>query len=496
MSKDVKIFSKAEFEAALPTAKATGQPLWIESDAVDGEFCYLIPVDRVAGITIRSSVKVGTGLSAGVGEDSIRAWLIELETGKPLGEKVARWTTRLEGWEGRLDGVIRTLWTWRLRGGDCPFCQHPLKVGKVKDQAKETYGRPYASCWNKNCKPAGKKAFFWLDVETDAARPPYFVTEVATPVETPPPAQKPNGLFSGLGNREEVPVDSGPVSEPMPLFVSPPAQPGIIHAMNYGDRTPNPPQRAAIEMPTEADVRIIAPAGSGKTTVIAYRIAYLVSQGINPANILAVTFSKTMADELYNRAVSVCPALIGTPAAQQICTIHALTKRLLAWHYGDNRDVAPDWEQKAAVETIAEALWPKAQLRPGYAEILQYINGAKSRGYPAGPDADYYIAAVGEYHGQKLAGARREFDAVMRKGGKKQNTKGFMTFADMVFEVENYLRTDPAFRYKWQNQFKYVIIDEGQDTSAQALRILLTLSFEPGVNRVYDHWQPGQTEVA
>lgn len=490
----IDVFDKATFEAALPVAKASGEPLWYEVDPEDGEYCYVIPIDGRAGIMVRSSVHVGTGRSADSGEDSIRAWLIEIETGRPLGKKVTRWTTRLVGWANRLvnnaDSVVRTLWIWRMRAGDCPYCYEPLRVAKVTDKNKETFDRPYASCWNKSC-PGQKKpgTFRWLD--EDGKTPPYFHN---------------NGIHTGLETRAV-----GRVEEPGPqtvsgdllplqrltgqdILVHPPAEP-VIKAINYGDRIPNPPQLAAIEMPLEASVRVISPAGSGKTTVIAYRYAWLIAQGIDPANILAVTFSKTMADELHARVVKVCPEVIGTAAAQQICTIHALCKRLLSWHYGDRRDVAPEWEQRAALQTISENVWPRQELRPGYAEISDWISSAKARGFAKGMDEDYFVDQLGDYHGKRLSRARAEFDQVMKAGGKKQNPRGLMTFPDMVFEVEHKMRTDPAFRAKWQAQFRFVIIDEGQDTSAQALRILLTLSFSPNDNRIYDHWKPGQAEI-
>lgn len=498
-------FTKAEFEAVLPVATATGQPLWYEDTPQDGEYCYVISIDNRAGIMVRSSVHVDTGHSAGTGEDSIRAWLIDLDSGLPLGKKVTRWTTRLPGWADRLvnnsDSVIRTLFLWRMRAGDCPYCFHPLKVSKVEDKNKQNYGRPYASCWNKQCSGQKKPGTFrWLDVVPDAGQPPYFH-------KTQNPPSSSNGAFNGLNARAVGRVDESD----SPLLVSaplPPIQPltgqdilvhptptKVVKAVNYGNRQPNPPQRAAIEMPLESSVRVISPAGSGKTTVIAFRYAYLIAQGIDPAHILAVTFSKTMADELFGRITSVCPEVIGTAAANQVCTIHALCKRLLSWHYGDKRGVAPDWEQEAALNAIAESEWPRQELRPGWAEILDWINRAKVRGFAAHSDKDYFVDELGDYHGIRLSRAREMFDKVMKSGGKKNTPTGFMTFPDMPFEVEYKLRTDPAFRYKWQGQFKYVIVDEGQDTSAQALRILLTLSFPPGDNRVYDHWKPGQVKV-
>lgn len=145
-------FTRDEFEKALPIHKTTGQPLWECRGFMDGELVYYMPIDPKAGLIIRSSID-HSGLAADTGEDSIRAWLAQPD-GTPLGSKVSRWTTRVVGWDERLKAVLRTLWSWRNKAGNCPQCDKPLLVFKVK-KAGANKGRIFAKCDQHN-------GFVWL----------------------------------------------------------------------------------------------------------------------------------------------------------------------------------------------------------------------------------------------------------------------------------------------------------------------------------------------
>ena len=133
----VEIFSKKEFEAALPAG------FWVYSGFIDGEHTYSIEITADIFITIRSSIG-SSGFSAKTGEDSIRAWLVGKD-GKPLGSKVSKWTTRTKGWEERLLRVLRTLWAWAKKAGYCPTCKIPKNVFVVKKAGKNK-GRVFCKC--------------------------------------------------------------------------------------------------------------------------------------------------------------------------------------------------------------------------------------------------------------------------------------------------------------------------------------------------------------
>lgn len=233
-------------------------------------------------------------------------------------------------------------------------------------------------------------------------------------------------------------------------------------------KDPTDAQRAAIEAPADAAVRVLAPPGSGKTFVIARRYAWLLEQGITPQSILAVTFSKAMADELMARIAQLSPQVQGTAAEQQICTIHAICYRMLRTE-GDQRSVPRTWQIKKALQEITERLWPDEHERPAWGEVFAWINTAKLHSLTSRDDQAFFEEACDPYHGEKLHRARAQLDSIMRR-------QNLITFGDMLLDVEQLLLNDPEFRGRWQGRFAYVIVDEGQDTSRQAMRILTTLA--------------------
>jgi hypothetical protein len=152
----IERFTKTEFEAALPIHRQTGEALWTYDGLIENEECYRVPVRDGVVIMVRSSVKAD-GRAARNGKDSIRCWLADPETGKPLGSKIQSYVTRVSGWQDRMKKVIRELWKRSLTAGDCPVCGKPLGVYKVKKDGKNK-GRLFAKCWDH-----GSKSFRWLD---------------------------------------------------------------------------------------------------------------------------------------------------------------------------------------------------------------------------------------------------------------------------------------------------------------------------------------------
>jgi hypothetical protein len=176
----VEIFTKAEFEDALPKKKDSDEPAWSCLGLVDEEYAYLIPVSvkNNVGIHVRSSVS-RTGFSAECGEDSIRAWIVDMTDGKPMGGKISRWTTRQPGWQHRLwnpthadpskRGVLWQLRNMAAKIVPCPKCgKERVKVFKVKKEGPN-HGRPF-----RTCKAGGEGCGFfeWLDEETPAKPQP------------------------------------------------------------------------------------------------------------------------------------------------------------------------------------------------------------------------------------------------------------------------------------------------------------------------------------
>lgn len=149
-------FTKEEFERALPRHKETGAKLWDYVGVQDGEHTYSVDAasDGVI-IHVRSSVHCD-GYSAGTGEDSIRCWLTDT-TGEPVAPKVARWVTRVRGWEDRLTATLRYLYKLSSHIRMCPDCKKWKKAKRVKKPGPNK-GRVFLSC---ECM----KSFEWLPDE-------------------------------------------------------------------------------------------------------------------------------------------------------------------------------------------------------------------------------------------------------------------------------------------------------------------------------------------
>lgn len=160
--KGIELFNKATFEEALPKLKGTNTPAWKCAGIIGGEYVYLIPLgnNKPAQILVRSSVD-GTGWCRATGEDSIRVYVVDKDM-KPLSGKANRWTTRLPGWDERLNEIIRFLAKMAVKISECPKCpEHGLvRLNKVKKEGPNK-GRWFMACPHEKCY------FEWQDKDSD-----------------------------------------------------------------------------------------------------------------------------------------------------------------------------------------------------------------------------------------------------------------------------------------------------------------------------------------
>lgn len=237
--------TKQEFENALPKHRSTGDPLWEYVGFIQDEHVYYVPLprDKNTGVMIRSSIGQD-GQNADVGENSIRAWLVEKDgqNHKPLGSKSQKWITRTSGWDKRLVAMIRTLLTWRFRAGDCPVCQKPKRIFVVKKPGANK-GRPFAKC----VEHAG---FMWLDEKSNKA--PFFVS--------------PNTDTSIDDTMTDVTTDVAETKteETTNLPTITEGTRPIVTTQYEPSRTPNKDQLDAITAPVQSAIRVLAGPGSGK----------------------------------------------------------------------------------------------------------------------------------------------------------------------------------------------------------------------------------------
>jgi len=238
---------------------------------------------------------------------------------------------------------------------------------------------------------------------------------------------------------------------------------------------PNAQQEKAIQMPVSANVRVLAGPGAGKTFTIKHRVKFLVDNGINTNNILVVTYSKPMADEMAGQIQSLTPA--ANP--KQISTIHAFCYRELTrnnpeleyykWSVPGKNAPLKQWEIKQKVEDLVAELWPKEkENKPGHKEILEWIDRSKYAAVTKENAPDWFMSYFGALYGLPLARIRVRFDEWLY-------AHKCMMFSDMLFLMEQEFITNTEFKIKMQDKYSHVIIDESQDTNYQAFRILYHL---------------------
>src|SRR5438128_4334443 len=236
--------------------------------------------------------------------------------------------------------------------------------------------------------------------------------------------------------------------------------------------TLNPQQREAV-METEGPLLILAGAGSGKTRVIAYRIAYLIAErGIWPRNILAVTFTNKAAEEMRNRVSKLLEGLdIGSTPL--ISTFHSLCVRILrrdieALKAGYTRSFTvydQDDTVRLTRNCIRDLGLDEKQLTPR--SVQAAISSAKNRG----EDAEAFSARA-QYVDERRASIARVF-ALYEERLHKNNA---LDFDDLLIKTVSLLRDAPEVRERYNDRFRYLLVDEYQDTNQLQFSLIRLLT--------------------
>jgi len=156
----IDYFTRQDFEAALPRHKTTGIDLWTSGGVVDGEYVYYVKVSDYVSIVIRSSVQ-SDGHSADTGEDSIRLWLVDPFAKTPMGPKLSKYVTRVNGWQTRMTVQLRTLWELGRKVRPCG-CGRVACIFRVKQDGANK-GRLFLACPDKH----DRRLFEWLTDPTE-----------------------------------------------------------------------------------------------------------------------------------------------------------------------------------------------------------------------------------------------------------------------------------------------------------------------------------------
>ena len=228
----------------------------------------------------------------------------------------------------------------------------------------------------------------------------------------------------------------------------------------------NPAQREAV-LTTEGPLLVIAGAGSGKTRVLTYRVAHLISAcGVHPNEILAITFTNKAAGEMRDRL----EGLLGNVArAIWILTFHAACGRILRREaarlgYKSNFSIYDQADQVRLTKQCLEDLDrdPKRFVPRG---IHAQISNAKNQ--LIGPDE--YLSRVESFYDQTVADVYRLYQ-------KRLHDSNAMDFDDLLMLTVEVLERFPEALERWQKAFRYVLVDEYQDTNHAQYRLLQLLA--------------------
>ena len=237
--------------------------------------------------------------------------------------------------------------------------------------------------------------------------------------------------------------------------------------------TLNPQQRQAVET-IRGPVLILAGAGTGKTRVITFRIAHMVERGVAPGNILGVTFTNKAAREMQDRVTKLLPRPASSKAKSKtdqenrptICTFHSLCVRILRQHieklgYKKNFVIYDASEQLAAVKKILSAISAKGEKTdPG--TVLAMLSKFKNGGERAELFGDPGVRALAQHIAKRYESALHACNAV--------------DFDDLILLTLRLFREHPEALAACRDKYRYVMVDEYQDTNASQFELVHALT--------------------
>ena len=231
--------------------------------------------------------------------------------------------------------------------------------------------------------------------------------------------------------------------------------------------TLNEQQREAVYH-TEGPLLILAGAGSGKTRVLTHRIAYLIEErGVNPWNILAITFTNKAAGEMRERVDNIVG--FGSESIW-VSTFHSTCVRILRRHidrlgYDTNFTIYDTDDQKTLMRDICKYLQIDTKI---YRErnLLAAISAAKNE--MVSPEG-FRLRAEGDFSRQRIASVYEEYE-------KQMKANNALDFDDLLVKAVQLLKTQPDVLDYYQERFRYIMVDEYQDTNNVQFQFVSTLA--------------------
>ena len=231
----------------------------------------------------------------------------------------------------------------------------------------------------------------------------------------------------------------------------------------------NEPQRQAV-MATDGPLLILAGAGSGKTRVLTHRTAYLIEEcGVSPYNIMAITFTNKAAGEMRERI----DQMVGYGSESiWVCTFHSTCVRILRRYidrlgFGTNFTIYDSDDQKTLMKDICKRLEIDTKM---YKEkmFLSAISSAKDELIDP---IEYETRAAGDYVKRKQAQVYREYQQAL-----KQNNA--LDFDDLIMKTVELFKLDKEVLASYQDRFRYIMVDEYQDTNTAQFELIRLLALK------------------
>ena len=219
---------------------------------------------------------------------------------------------------------------------------------------------------------------------------------------------------------------------------------------------------------TQGPVLILAGAGSGKTSVLTRRIAYLIENtGVNPWNIMAITFTNKAAGEMRQRVDDI----VGYGSESiWVATFHSTCVRILRRHidrlgYDTSFTIYDTDDQKSVMKEVCKKLdIDTKQLKEK--TILGAISSAKDNLISP---LDYEMSAMGDFNKRKIAIAYKEYQMLLKKNNA-------LDFDDIIVKTVELFKACPEVLENYQNRFLYIMVDEYQDTNTAQFELIRLLA--------------------
>ena len=230
--------------------------------------------------------------------------------------------------------------------------------------------------------------------------------------------------------------------------------------------TLNPEQKEAV-LHTEGPLLILAGAGSGKTRVLIHRIAWLMEQGVEPWNIMAITFTNKAAGEMRQRVNN----LVGFGAESVwVATFHSTCVRILRRYIGflgfdTTFSIYDTDDQKTVMKDVCKRLNIDTKI---YKEryLLSVISKAKDELISP---LEMEMSAQGDFQKKRIAEVYREYQAQLRRNNA-------LDFDDLIVKTVELFQNCPEVLDSYQERFRYLMVDEYQDTNTAQFKLISLLA--------------------